>query len=204
MRPEDFTLRVGGNRAEATVRIIVASGESLLTTESHELVPVRDGEIAADTSRDILKIAAIERVRGTGELGVGLIHGFGLTSGAIATTYNSQQQNLIVLGVSDVDMALAANTLREVGGGFVVVDGESVKGLLELPLFGLESDKPYRDVVARLTELNRVLAGLGCSLPAAFHTLGFMGLPVDIGALKISPKGLVDVWKREVVSLEVV
>jgi adenine deaminase len=201
---DDFALRVGGDRAEATVRVIVASGESLLTAERHHRVPVRGGEIVADTSRDLLKIAAIERVRGTGELGVGLIHGFGLQRGAIATTYNSQAQNLIVLGASDADMALAANTLHQAGGGFVVVDGGSVKGLLELPLFGLESDKPYADVVARLRELNTLVAGLGCTAPAVFHTLGFMGLPVDIGTLKISPQGLIDVWKREVVTLEVV
>jgi adenine deaminase len=185
------------------VRVIAASGESLLTRELHERISTRNGEVTADAARDVLKIAAIERVRGTGECGVGLIRGFGLKRGAIATTYNSQGQNLIVLGTNDQDMALAANTLARVGGGFVVAEGGRVTGLLELPLFGLESDQPYAHVVARLKELNHALGELGCLLPAAFHTLGFMGLPVDIGTLKISPKGLIDVWKREVVSLEV-
>jgi adenine deaminase len=199
----DFALRTGAGRPAVAARVIVASGETLLTEERHERMPVTDGQIMADTSRDILKIAAIERVRGTGEIGVGLIHGFGLRGGAMATTYNSQGQNMIVLGTNDPDMALAANTLQRVGGGFVVVAEDRVRALLELPLFGLESDRPCEHVVTCLRELNRELAGLGCHLPAAFHTLGFMGLPVDIGTLKISPKGLVDVWKGEVVSLEV-
>jgi adenine deaminase len=203
LQPSDFSLRVGSKNDEVTVRVIAASGESLLTRELHERMSTRNGEVTADTARDVLKIAAIERVRGTGECGVGLIRGFGLKSGAIATTYNSQEQNLIVLGTNDQDMALAANTLARVGGGFVIADGGRVKGLLELPLFGLESDQPYAHVVARLRELNHSLRELGCLLPAAFHTLGFMGLPVDIGTLKICPKGLIDVWKREVVSLEV-
>jgi adenine deaminase len=202
LTPADFALRVGRRDGDVMARIITASGHSLLTGEVHERVPVRDGEVMPDISRDILKIAAIERVRGTGELGVGLIRGFGLQRGAIATTYNSQEQNLIVLGTDDHDMALAANTLQRVGGGFVAVDRGSVRALLELPFFGLESDQPYDYVVARLKELNDALANMGCHLPAAFHTLGFMGLPVDIGTLKISPKGLIDVWKREVVSLE--
>ncbi len=203
VQPEDFALRVGKRNGTVTVRVIAASGESLLTRELHEQMSTRDGEIAADVSRDILKIAAVERVRGTGECGVGLIQGFGLRRGAIATTYNSQEQNLIVLGANDRDMAVAANTLARVGGGFVVVEDGRVRGLLELPLFGLESDQPYDHVVARLRELSRALGELGCHLPAPFHTLGFMGLPVDIGTLKISPKGLIDVWKRAVVSLEV-
>lgn len=201
LAPEDFVLRVSGNPAQATVRVMTASGSTLVTGEVHETVALSSGAIQADVSRDILKVAAIERVRGTGEVGVGLIRGFALRRGAIATTYNSQQQNLIVLGTNDPDMTLAANTLATVGGGFVVVDGGEVKGLLELPLFGLESDRPYADVLDRLRELNRILADAGCRFPAAFHTLGFMGLPVDIGTLKISPKGLVDVWRGEIVSL---
>ncbi len=201
--PEDFALRVEGGRAEVKARVIAASGETLLTAEEHLPLKVIGGVIAADTARDILKITAIERVRGTGEIGVGLIRGFGLRSGAIATTYNSQQQNMVVLGVGEEDMALAANALAEVGGGFVVVDGGEVRALLELPLFGLESDKPYPEVLARLRELNAALISLGCPLPAPFHTLGFMALPVDIGTLKISPQGLVDVWKGEVVGITV-
>jgi adenine deaminase len=201
--PEDFALAVSPERGEVVVRVITASGRTLLTGEVREPVTSRDGQIGANVDRDILKIAAIERVRGTGEIGVGLIRGFGLRSGAIATTYNSQQQNIVVLGADDGDMALAANTLARTGGGFVLVDRGEVRGLLELPLFGLESDRPYDQVVSTLRELNAVLASMGCRLPAPFHTLGFMGLPVDIGTLKISPRGLVDVWQGTIVPVTV-
>ena len=198
---EDFVIPVKNGLSEVTARVIMASGVTLLTGEEHHQLPVQDNQIQADPERDILKIAAIERVRGTGEIGLGLIKGFGLRSGAIATTYNSQQQNLIVLGANDADMALAVNKLADVGGGFIIVDQGEIRSLLELALFGLEADQPFEQVLARLGEMNGVLDGLGCHLPAAFHTLGFMGLPVDIGTLKIDPQGLIDVWKGEVVSL---
>ena len=200
---EDFVIRRPKIDGDVTVRVINADGATLVTGESHELAGVRDGEIVPDLSRDILKIAAIERVRGTGEIGLGLLRGFGLRSGAIATTYNSQQQNMILLGTNDPDMVVAANTLSRVGGGFIVVERGDVRALLELPLFGLESDQPYAHVLERLRALDAALRDLGCHLPAAFHTLGFMGLPVDIGTLKVSPKGLIDVWKGTVVDLVV-
>ena len=199
LTPEDFGLPGDAERGEVVVRVITASGQTLLTGQAHERMTPKHGQITADADRDILKIAAVERVRGTGEIGVGLIRGFGLRSGAMATTYNSQQQNLIVLGTDDRDMAVAANTLARTGGGFVVVERGEVRGLLELPLFGLLSDRSYEHVVSTLRRLNVVLAEMGCHLPAPFHTLGFMGLPVDIGTLKISPRGLVDVWQSSIV-----
>jgi adenine deaminase len=203
VKPEDFLVRIDAEQPEVMIRVILASGVSLVTEEIHLRVRVQDGVIPCDTGRDILKIAAIERIMGTGEMGVGFIQGFGLKSGAIATTYNSQQENLVVLGTNDQDMAVAVNTLAASGGGFVVVDKGEVKALLELPLFGLESDQSYSQVLAKFIELDDALADLNCHLPATFHTLGFMGLPVDIGTLKICPMGLVDVWKGEVVSLVV-
>lgn len=199
--PEDLVLRVENDQSEVAVRVITATGDSLVTGEEQIKVSVKDGFITTDVQRDLLKVAAIERVQGTREIGVGLVHGFGLQSGAIATTYNSQQQNLVVLGTNDQDMVNAANTLAEVGGGFIAVEQGKVKALLELPLFGLLSDQPYADFLIRLRELNQAVAELGCDFPAPFHTLGFAGLPVDIGTLKISPKGLIDVWQGEVVNL---
>ena len=81
----------------------------------------------------------------------------------------------------------------------MAVERGEVRGLLELPLFGLSSDRPYDQVVSTLRQLHVVVAEMGCHLPAPFHTLGFMGLPVDIGTLKISPRGLVDVWQSSIV-----
>jgi adenine deaminase len=203
VQADDFVLASPGAAGERLVRVIDASGTTLVTGEVHIHVRVSGGRIVADPSRDLAKIAAVERVRGTGEIGVGLIRGFGLRRGAIATTYNSQQQNVVVLGIDESDMAVAVNTLARSGGGFVVVADGTVRALLALPLFGLESDQPVDHVVRQMRELHEAVRALGCALPAPFHTLGFMGLPVDIGTLKISPQGLVDVWKGEVVRLEV-
>jgi adenine deaminase len=199
--PEDFRIDAGTSSGTVEIRVIEASGETVTTRESHEEVPVDDGQIVGDPSRDLLKIAAIERVVGNGMTGVGIARGFQLKGGALATTFNAQQENIVVVGTNDGDMALAANTVADRGGGFVcVVDGE-VRGILPLPLFGLLSDRPYREVVAELQSLNAIVHELGCTMPSPFPTLGFVGLPVDIGHLKICPEGLVDVWKRAVVPI---
>lgn len=190
--------------APMTVRVIDVVGTSLISTEEHlPLVPDSTGSFVSDVERDILKIAALERVRGTGEVGVGFVRGFGLRSGALATTFNSQAENLIVVGVTDAEMALAANTLAECGGGFVVVDGSDVVMLLELPLFGLQSMLPHGEVAAQLRRTQDAARALGCTLQDPFATLGFTGCPVELGNLKISPEGIIDVWSERVVPLVV-
>jgi adenine deaminase len=197
--PADLRLPAGG--AAARIRVIEASGETVTTQEGAEDVAVVDGEIRSDVGRDLLKIAAIERVTGSGMTGVGIVRGFGLRDGALATTFNAQQENIVVVGTNDEDMAAAANVLAASGGGFVCVVGGEVRALLELPLFGLLSDRPYREVAESLRAVNAAASDLGCDFPTPFPTLGFVGLPVDIGHLKICPEGLVDVWKREVVPI---
>jgi adenine deaminase len=199
--PNDLRLPVQGDATSVRIRVIEAFGETVTTQESAADVTVVDGEIRSDVDRDLLKIAAIERVRGSGMTGVGIVHGFGLRAGALATTFNAQQENIVVVGTDDEDMAMAANVLATCGGGFVAVEGGQVRALLELPLFGLLSDRPYREVAETLRAVNAAAAALGCDFPTPFPTLGFVGLPVDIGHLKICPEGLVDVWKREVVPI---
>lgn len=182
------------------VRVIEASGDTVTTEAAVDELQAEGGQILADPGRDILKIAAIERVVGTGQVGVGFVRGFALTGRcALATTFNSQQQNCIVVGTDDADMAVAVNTLASVGGGFVAVKDGEVAGLLELPLYGLLSDQTAEEVVAVLGDLNATVRSWGCDMPSPFPTLGFVGLPVDIGHLKICPEGLIDVWERAVV-----
>ena len=198
--PADFRISTAAADGLAVGRVIGAFSHTVTTSDLTESVTVRGGEVLADPSRDLLKIAAIERVRGTGQIGVGLVTGFGLTgASALATTFNSQQQNCIVVGTTDADMAVAANELSRVGGGFVAVRDGVVAGLLELPLYGLLSERPYEEVVATLKELFVTVQAMGCAMQSPFATLGFVGLPVDIGHLKICPEGLVDVWQRAVV-----
>jgi adenine deaminase len=201
--PDDFALNASKPSGTAQVRVIGARGDVIITEELHETLPIAGGRVHADPERDIAKIAAIERVRGSGQIGVGLIRGFGLTRGALATTFNSQAENLMIVGTNDEDMAYAANVLRECGGGFVAVDEGRVVALLPLPLFGLESDEDYLTAAAQLRAVNDAARSLGCEMPDPFSTLGFVGIPVEVGTLKIAPEGLVDVWSGRVVELEV-
>jgi len=200
---ETFTIPAESD-GTVEVRVIEANGITVTTQEVTRELLAADGKIQSDPRRDVLKIAALERVVGTGQVGVGFVTGFGLQGQcAIATTFNSQQQNCIVVGTTEREMAIAVNTLASVGGGFVAVRDGEVAGLLELPLYGLLSDLPYEDVVTKLRDLNALVRSWGCSMPSPFPTLGFVGLPVDIGHLKICPEGLVDVWARAVVPISV-
>jgi adenine deaminase len=199
LRQEAFDVRAPSASGVVTVRAIGASGVSLITEEQTVRLNVRDGCVHADPARDILKIASIERFSGRAELGVGFVCGFGLRRGAIAGSYNPQHQDVIVVGADSRDMFVAAKALEQMGGGFAVAVGGELRASLPLPLFGLLADRSLKDVVGGLSELYAALRDLGCELPAPFHTLAFVGLPVDIGTLKISPKGVVDVWKGEVV-----
>ena len=107
-----------------------------------------------------------------------------------------------MVGTDDAELAIAVHVLAEAGGGFVAVKDGAVAGLLELPLYGLLSDRSYEEVVQTLHELNETVRSWGCDMPSPFPTLGFVGLPVDIGHLKICPEGLVDVWERAVVPVQ--
>ena len=101
----------------------------------------------ADPERDLAKIAVIERHLGTGRIGLGFVRGFGLERGAFASTFSHDAHNLIVVGTTDEEMALAAQRLVELGGGLVVVDGDEVTAELPLPVAGLVSDRPLGDVI---------------------------------------------------------
>lgn len=201
--PEDFVLRVSAPTETVRVRVIEAKGTTIITQEAIDELPVVDGCMVSDPERDVLKLAAFERVRGTGEWSVGLVRGFGLKHGALATTFNSQAENLMVVGTSDEDMAAAANALRKHGGGFAIAEDGALEDILPLPLFGLEAELPYEEVAATLQRLNAKAAALGCPMPEPFATLGFIGTPVEAGHLKLAPEGLVDVGSATVLPLEV-
>ena len=156
-------------------------------------MPVEDGEVQADLSRDIAKVALIERHRNTGRVQIGLVKGFGFNEPcAVASTVAHDSHHLIVVGTDDEDMAIAANTLANCGGGQVVVRRGEVIGLVDLPIAGLMSNEPA-EVVARKAGL--VLEGFrtcGCILNNPNMQLSLLGLVV-IPELRISDLGLVDV-----------
>jgi adenine deaminase len=154
-----------------------------------------------DPERDIAKIAVIERHHGTGRIGLGLVRGFGVRRGAIATTFSHDAHNIVVIGVDDDDMARAVARLAELGGGEVVVEDRGVRAELPLPVAGLLSDAPLEEVLAASRACLAATRKLGCELAAPFQLMSFLALSV-IPSLKITDHGLVDVDRFELVGLE--
>jgi adenine deaminase len=184
------------------VRVIEIRPGQLITGAAIEPPLVVHGRVVADPSRDLAKIAVIERHHATGRVGLGLVRGFGLRAGAFASTVAHDAHNLVVVGVSDVDMNACADRAQELGGGLVVARDGVVRGELALPVAGLLSDEPVEIVAGRLEELQRMLAEQGVTIGAPFMTLSFLALSV-IPSLKITDRGLVDVDAFELVPLEV-
>ncbi len=151
---------------------------------------------------DLAKAAVLERHRGTGLAFTGLIQGSGLVRGAVASTVGHDAHNLLVMGKDDRDMALAANTLREIGGGLCTVLDGKVLAVVPLPVAGLMAEESLEDLAQRETELKASLRALGAD-PAGdfFMTLSFLSLPV-IPHLKLTAHGLFDVDENRIVPLQ--
>lgn len=193
--------RIPAPRA-GTVRVLTAHPEGLTTDEDHVAPRVVEGEITADPSRDLLKIAVVERHHGSGRVGLGLVRGFGLTRGAVASTVAHDSHNVVVVGASDAAMARAVRRLVELGGGQVVAEVDRILAELALPIAGLMSSLSVQDVAAAETRLEAAAQELGSRLPNTFMTLSFLALPV-IPHLKLTDRGLVDVDRFEIVPLYV-
>jgi adenine deaminase len=185
------------------VRVIEIVPGQLITHAREEEPATRDGHVVADPERDLAKIAVVERHHATGRVGKGLVRGFGLRTGAFASTVAHDAHNLVVVGVTDGDMVACAARLQEIGGGIVVARDGAIRGELALPVAGLLSDEPVEDVVAALERLQDMLREQGVGDGAPFMTLSFLALSV-IPALKITDRGLVDVDRFELVPLRVV
>jgi adenine deaminase len=148
------------------------------------------GFVQADPARDILKLACIERHRATGNVGVGLVVGLGLTRGAIASSVAHDAHNIIVAGTNDDDMAIAVREVERRGGGLVfVADGET-RGVLPLPIAGLLSDQSASRVASDLEHLSAQVRAAGSPLPAPFATLSFLTLSV-IPAARVTDQGFI-------------
>ena len=196
--PGDLALPATG----AKVRVIETVPGQLLTGERIDDPLVEGGMVVADPGRDFAKIAVVERHHATGRVGVGLVTGFGLTSGAFASTVAHDAHNIVVVGVNDHDMLACIEHLVATGGGIVVADGGRIAGDLPLPVAGLMSDEPLERVVECLDNLHALLREMGVTLDAPFMSLSFLALSV-IPKLKITDRGLVDVDRFAIVPLEV-
>ena len=150
-----------------------------------------------DVENDILKIACIERHKGTNHIGVGYVKGYSLKSGAVATSVAHDSHNIITVGCNDDDIAVAVNAIKDSKGGIVVVENGKIKALLELPIAGLMSDEPLTTVNEKLENAKLSAYELGADKSIdPFMTLSFLSLPV-IPSLRITTKGVFDAenWK---------
>jgi len=194
VEPEDFA--VPAKNAES--RVIGVIPGQILTRDLTCTLPVKDGAAQADVSQDVLKVAVVERHKGTGNVGRGFVAGFGMKHGAIASSIGHDSHNICVVGASDAAMAHAVNRVIALKGGFAVADDDGVRADLALPLAGLMSLEPFETVRQGLEDLRVAAKALGCTLPEPFLQVAFLPLPV-IPHLKITDFGLFDVDRFELV-----
>ena len=186
--PASFAVPRRGDR----IQVIGVSDGSLITEKLVATPKVQDGHVVSDTERDILKLAVVNRYRET-KPAVGFVSGFGLRSGAIASSVAHDSHNIVAVGVSDEDLCRAVNLVIADGGGLAAVS-EGSEELLPLPIAGIMSDGDYADVAEVYARLDRMAKGMGSRLRAPFMTLSFMALLV-IPRIKMSDRGLFDVEK---------
>lgn len=194
VRAGDF--RCGGNRAETPV-IGILPGK-IITEHLTEVITPEDGDKRPDPARDLIRIAVVERHGRNGNIATGFVRGFGLKRGAIAATVCHDHHNIVAVGADYGDIALAANRLGEIEGGFVVAAGGRVLAELALPVAGLMSLDPFETVQQSLVALRAAARSLGVTLEEPFLQLAFLALPV-IPHLKITDRGMVDVDRFEII-----
>jgi len=191
-----FRIKAQGSKA----KVIETIPHQIITKKGVYEMKIEDGLAVADTGRDILKIAVAERHKGTGNIGLGFVKGFGLRNGAIASSVAHDSHNIVVVGANDDDMAQAVQGIVEMHGGLIAVKDGKVLASLPLPIGGLMSDQSLEEVRDLLTLLHQTIKEMGCTLEEPFMALSFLALPV-IPELKITDKGLVDVTQFKIVPL---
>lgn len=191
-----FRIKAQGSRA----KVIEVIPQQIITKKGIYEVKTQDGLALADPGQDILKIAVVERHKGTGNIGLGFVKGFGLRHGAIASSVAHDSHNIVVVGANDDDMAQAVQEIAAMQGGLIVVKERKTLASLPLPIGGLMSDQSIEEVRDGLNRLQQAVKELGCKLEEPFMALSFLALPV-IPELKITDKGLVDVTKFKIVPL---
>ncbi len=182
-------------RSGSTSVIGVVPGR-IITEHLRIDLPVSEGRPQIDLSQDVLKVAVVERHGRNGNVGVGFVKGFGMRHGAIASTVGHDCHNICVVGANENDMAVAANRLSEIEGGFAVVENGRVLAEISLPIAGLMSLEPYEAVRDELVTLRQAALDLGTVLEEPFLQVAFLPLPV-IPHLKITDRGMFDVDRFE-------
>ncbi|HPJ20777.1 MAG TPA: adenine deaminase [Clostridia bacterium] len=175
------------------VKVIQIVSDNIVTKKVIRKVETKNGLYCNNPKLDILKLAVIERHKGTGNIGIGLVEGYGLRNGAIALTIAHDSHNIIVIGDNDTDMLAAVSELRKCKGGMTISSGGKILGTLVLEVGGLMTDSPIEEVEEKIDLMNEIALSLGVSRNLdPFITLSFLALPV-IPEIKLTDKGLFDV-----------
>jgi adenine deaminase len=157
----------------------------------HARLPVLNGKVQCDIERDVLKVAIVDRHHATDAIGIGFVRGFRLKRGALAATTNCENQNLVIVGTSDAEMAFAARAVEKLGGGFVVVAGGELVGSVPLPIAGNMSDQPWEIVRDQSLACDAAARSIGCEMHAPFLIMSFIGL-AGVPDLGLTEKGLIE------------
>ena len=198
--PESFRIPAKGEKVQ--VRVMEVASGRVDNRATQAVLKVTDGELRSDTSQDVLKAVVFERHHETGKRGFGFVKGFQIQNGAMASTVAHDAHNLLVIGTNDQDMALAANTLIQSGGGMVVVRDGKVLGLVPLPIAGLMNDKPVNEMSDLVEQLENAWEQIGCKMVSPFMTMALIPLAC-LPELRLTDRGLVDCTKFCFVPLEI-
>lgn len=202
LESENFKIRAFSDIVQA----IETVPNQLITKQTEGKINVVNGFAESNTDEDILKIVVIERHKASGNIGKGFVKGFGLKTGAMASTVAHDSHNMIIIGTNDEDMLFAANELVKSQGGKVVVENGQVLAKLELPIAGLISNKDFDFVIEKYFEIKEAAKAIGCVVSDPFMTMAFLSLPV-IPELKITDKGIfttngfkfIDIFERQTI-----
>ncbi|MBM3118719.1 MAG: adenine deaminase [Chloroflexi bacterium] len=178
-------------RGESFPVIEIIPGQ-IITKKRIERVKTKDGVVVPDLEEDILKLVVVERHKASGNIGLGLVKGFGLKRGALASSIAHDSHNIVVVGTNDQDILTAVKEIERLQGGLVVCSDGKILASLPLPIAGLLSPEPLEAVVNKFEKVEKLADGLGNVPPVPFAILSFLALPV-IPELKLTDMGLVDV-----------
>jgi len=170
----------------------------IVTKKRIERIKINNGEIIPDIDEDILKLIVVERHKTTGNIGRGLVKGFGLKRGALASSIAHDSHNIVAVGTNDQDIYTAIKQIEKLHGGLVVCSDGKILAELPLPVAGLLSPEPLKKVSSQFEKVEKVAAGLGCLPPAPFALLSFIALPV-IPELRLTDMGIVDVLEFKLI-----
>lgn len=199
LSPDSFRVPAG-NREKGKVHVISIHDGDAFNDRFTAILPVREGDVAADPAQDVLKIAILERYGRGGGMTTAFAQGFGLKRGAIATSYSVPSNNIVVVGTNNEDMAFAVRCLEENQGGFVAVEGGKVLAQVHLPIGGIMTADPYETLLADIRKANQAVRGLGCQLKHPYFSMSQTVLS-SLPELGLTDKGLIEVPTGKIISV---